>query len=152
MKVSCLDFHGNKHMVDETDLIDRTSAYGVYIDDDHVLLVKNMVSDLWELPGGGIEPKETIEDALRREFTEETGLTIYGEVSLVFDFKEHYFDLVSNQAWKSHRNFYRIFGAKGKILKDGNSDDIKMCRMISIQGIDERDVMPKTKDIINAAL
>jgi ADP-ribose pyrophosphatase YjhB (NUDIX family) len=57
-------------------------AYGVLRSDERILLVGNRwrwseQSDLvWTLPGGRTEPGEPILDALRREFHEETGLTI----------------------------------------------------------------------------
>ena len=38
-----------------------------------VLLQKRMDSGLWDLPGGGLELGETLEEALRREVSEETG-------------------------------------------------------------------------------
>lgn len=52
----------------------RPSVYGVLIEDDKVLLSKQW--DGWDLPGGGMRIDETIEQALRREFWEETGLNI----------------------------------------------------------------------------
>jgi 8-oxo-dGTP pyrophosphatase MutT (NUDIX family) len=58
---------------------DRPAARGVCLDrDDRVLLLHwhDRVSgqDLWEPPGGGLDPGETPLRAARRELTEETGL------------------------------------------------------------------------------
>lgn len=61
------------------------SAKGILGRDGHVLVMKND-RDEWELPGGHVEPKESPEDAVIREFFEETGLTcaIAGMISADF--------------------------------------------------------------------
>ena len=55
-------------------------SYGVLVDDGRVVLVRssNPHHDppLWWLPGGGIDFGEAPEDALIREFAEETGLIV----------------------------------------------------------------------------
>ena len=57
----------------------RTAARAVIIDDDDdVLLVKFVFPsgiEVWALPGGGLEPDESVTDGLRRELHEELGLT-----------------------------------------------------------------------------
>jgi ADP-ribose pyrophosphatase YjhB (NUDIX family) len=45
-------------------------------DDDHVLAIKRADNGHWEPPGGVLELDETIEDGLRREVREETGLDV----------------------------------------------------------------------------
>ncbi|MFE2291317.1 NUDIX hydrolase [Streptomyces sp. NPDC059452] len=74
----------------ETLLADaRRDAIGKYVvgalvtdEKGRVLLLKRRADDflggLWELPSGGVEPGERLEDALRREVLEETGLTVTG--------------------------------------------------------------------------
>ena len=51
---------------------------GVLIQDEHqhLLLLKRTDNYKWGLPGGAVEPGESVEEAVRRETMEETGLSI----------------------------------------------------------------------------
>lgn len=55
----------------------RIGAYGVIIDADRMLLAhwNEDGRSGWTLPGGGIDPGESPDDAARREILEETGHT-----------------------------------------------------------------------------
>lgn len=56
-------------------VVHREGAFCVPFSVDHkkVLLVKRRDLHIWDLPGGGIKPGETLEQATIREFEEETG-------------------------------------------------------------------------------
>jgi 8-oxo-dGTP pyrophosphatase MutT (NUDIX family) len=54
----------------------RTSAYGIAMNKNKILLVKPTWKQEFDLPGGGIETKENLTDCLKREFYEETGMNI----------------------------------------------------------------------------
>ncbi|MCC2280540.1 NUDIX domain-containing protein [Streptomyces sp. ET3-23] len=65
----------------ERDGITKTVVGAVIADThDKVLLLHRPADDylggLWELPSGGVDDGETLIDALEREVTEETGLTV----------------------------------------------------------------------------
>lgn len=56
----------------------RTGAYGVALLNSKILVVQQkqgVHQGKFDLPGGGIEPGETIEEALHREFQEEVGMS-----------------------------------------------------------------------------
>jgi ADP-ribose pyrophosphatase YjhB (NUDIX family) len=59
---------------------------GVYIKDGKILLLKRAVAPFrgcWHLVGGHVEENETLKEALRREFKEETNLDV--EVGEIID-------------------------------------------------------------------
>ncbi|ELR71828.1 NUDIX hydrolase family protein [Fulvivirga imtechensis AK7] len=58
----------------------RIRTSGIAVRDNAILLVKHegvgSKNILWAPPGGGVEPGELSQEALRREFFEETGLKV----------------------------------------------------------------------------
>ena len=57
----------------------RIGVYALIFDDERVLLAHRRDIDWWNLPGGGMEIGETVEEAMCREVLEETGLEVQVE-------------------------------------------------------------------------
>ncbi|HUS17163.1 MAG TPA: NUDIX hydrolase [Chloroflexia bacterium] len=89
----------------------RPSVYGVALTDDRgqVLLTRDRRSDVWELPGGGVDPGEAAGAAMVREFGEEVGLTIALGPPIYFadSFYYHAHDGV-DEGWHSLKLFYVV--------------------------------------------
>src|SRR2546423_5673330 len=54
----------------------RIAASALIFDGERVLLAYRRDIDWWNLPGGGMEVGETVDEALLREVAEETGLEV----------------------------------------------------------------------------
>lgn len=62
--------------MDNTPCTYRISVKAVIKDSDGRVLLLREMDGRWELPGGGLEHGEHAKEALAREITEETGLTV----------------------------------------------------------------------------
>ena len=58
-----------------TDCLYRVSVKAVIIKDEKLLLVKEGGDEFWSLPGGGVDHGETDIQALKRELSEELGVS-----------------------------------------------------------------------------
>ena len=66
----------------EADSVQQLVVGAVIEDHARILILKRPATDfmggIWELPSGKVEPGETLDQALRREVLEETGLAVTG--------------------------------------------------------------------------
>jgi 8-oxo-dGTP pyrophosphatase MutT (NUDIX family) len=87
----------------------RPAARAILLDpDDRILLVRFAFPDssFWATPGGGIEPGELAEEAVRRELLEETGLEPV-EIGPVVWTRLHIVPFVGGQ-WDGQQELYHL--------------------------------------------
>ena len=65
-----------KDYADCTHAFERDSARAIIIRNGRIAMVHSLKYDYYKVPGGGIEPGETREEAVVRETLEEAGLTV----------------------------------------------------------------------------
>jgi 8-oxo-dGTP diphosphatase len=116
--VICHDVHGNTTEVPVSELSFRPSQYGVIIKDGKVLLVPQW--DGYDFPGGGLELGESLEEGLKREIREETGLEseVKDAILVTQDYYTHAF---SGKKFQCVLIYY-VCEAVGGEITDANFD------------------------------
>jgi 8-oxo-dGTP pyrophosphatase MutT (NUDIX family) len=126
-KIVCHDVWGNKTEVDSSQLIFRPSVYGILIENGKILLSKQW--DGYDMPGGGVDANETLEEALKREFIEETGLEIVvGKIVYCGTsfFNPKYSSKNAGQYWNSIVMYFLVKKIGGEIsIKNCDEDEKK---------------------------
>jgi 8-oxo-dGTP pyrophosphatase MutT (NUDIX family) len=87
--IDCQSIYGNRKLIPREKLVFRPAAYAIIVNDGRILLITNHSSGKLFPPGGGVELGERIEDALKREVKEETGIEI--EIEQFCFFREGFF-------------------------------------------------------------
>lgn len=107
--------NGTKERVPVSKVAFRPSVYGVVVKGSKVLLVKQW--DGYDFPGGGMEIGETIDQALKREVWEETGLRVENDAFLACgeDFFTHHY---TGEHFQSILLYYLCKNPKGTISTD----------------------------------
>ena len=119
----------------------RVSVSALIFDGDRVLLAHRRAIDWWNLPGGAVDPGETVDEALRREVREETGLEIeVGQLVGVYSKPLKQEIVLSFRCRVSG-------GAPGDIL----DDDIDESRYFPLDALPVR-TLPKHRERIQDAL
>jgi 8-oxo-dGTP pyrophosphatase MutT (NUDIX family) len=97
-------------------------AAGVLVFDagGRVLLHRHRDSGRWGIPGGALEPGETLEAAARRELREETGLEA-GTLTLtdVFSGPEYFVEYPNGDQAYAVGAIYTTHDARGELAPDG---------------------------------
>lgn len=120
--VICSDIDGEKYKVDSNQLIFRPSVYGIIIKNGKILLSKQWGG--YNLPGGGVDLGETIEETLKREILEETGLKI--KIGQIITCKNSFFKLpYSGINVQSILIYYLCKTIGGKLSSKSFSEDEK---------------------------
>ncbi|MEV6522434.1 NUDIX domain-containing protein [Longispora sp. NPDC051575] len=95
--------HG-AHLLRSGRTVGRSSARGIVRRDGRLLMVCSRNGD-YKFPGGGVEPGESVPDAVRRELAEECGARVlavgepFGRVVEYAVAKEAGYDLFANTSW-----------------------------------------------------
>ncbi|OGY93843.1 MAG: hypothetical protein A2406_00630 [Candidatus Komeilibacteria bacterium RIFOXYC1_FULL_37_11] len=123
MLVECLTLHGNKKMIPREKLVFRPAAYAVIINKGKVLLLKTKSTGKYWFPGGGIDLGEKLEEGLRREVREETGIELVIKKFLSFQEIFFYYEPL-DEAYQNFSFFYLCRPKKTKLIKDDQVDQL----------------------------
>ncbi|MBP9477480.1 MAG: NUDIX hydrolase [Sebaldella sp.] len=122
----------------------RVRVAGILIEDDRVLLIEHTKNDrsYWLLPGGGVDWGESIEEAIKREFLEETNLTVEIEnflfisETLAPDNTKHVINL-----------YFRVKRISGDMLL-GEESILSDLKFFTLEEIEKIKIYPNINDIL----
>ena len=146
--INCLNNFGKFEDVPVDKFIFRPSAYGFVVNDNQIITLTNKSNGKLWFPGGGIEIDEILEDGLKRETLEETGLEV--EIKKLVLTRENFFYYKPlDEAYHAFLFFYLCKSTTTKLLPDNLVDDLESIkpRWTEISSIRKEDISDLSDDI-----
>jgi 8-oxo-dGTP diphosphatase len=149
--VECRTLSGRTKLIPKEDLEFRPSVYAIVAHNNRLLLLNTKSTGTFSLPGGGVELRERLFDALAREVREEAGIEI--DVGDLAFFKEEFFYYEPlNEAFHSFRFFYFCRPITLDLHGDDQvvDDEVEKPRWIDIEGLSPEDFQNDGRKILGA--
>ena len=122
----------------------RVRVAGIVIQENSILLIQHIKNEkkYWLVPGGGVDWGESLEDALIREYKEETNLDIEVKEFLFFS------EAISPDKNKHVINLYFLVKIKNnsEIMEIGNETNLSDLRYVSEEEIQNIKLYPNIKE------
>lgn len=135
----------------------HVGVYGILIKNKKILLIKKSrgaYRGMFDLPGGGIEYGEKVEDTLKREFIEETGITL-SDYSFLGN-NENFCDYLNEtgEPRKLHHLglYYTVSATFETIKSDPDGQDSLGAEFVDLSELDKVKVSPIAKTMINRVI
>lgn len=103
----------------------RSGAFLICVHQGKIILTKqHYAMEVPEFPGGGIDPGETPEQAAKREFYEETGLTFTAPFKPVQEIAQdiHFFAEDQKEFWNYHQQYFVMREGLSPLFFEGEKD------------------------------
>ena len=118
----------------------RTSVKALILDEDGRFLLQRESNGKWEMPGGGLDHGESVEDGLRREVMEESGLTITKMAAQ----PSYFVTKKYKETWKS--NVYYVCELEN--LDITPTEECEGVRFFSVEETDEVELFPIIQEFV----
>ncbi|MBU0649469.1 NUDIX domain-containing protein [Patescibacteria group bacterium] len=137
--IECVSIKGNKVKIPKEKLVFRPSVYGIIINNGKILMTTVRSNGKLFFPGGGVNIGERLEDALKRETKEETGIEIRVEKFLHFKEQFCYWD-PGDEVYQMLNFFYICKPLTTDLIEDDEVDDEEAMspEWIDIEEVEQR--------------
>jgi 8-oxo-dGTP diphosphatase len=145
-EIEAFDLNGAAHKRSIKNFRLRASIYGVLEEDDKILVQGQVGIPNYSLPGGAIEIGEKLEEALAREFKEETGLEI--KPLKLLGVKDDFITFDDGSDVHSILIFYLVEKIGGALIKESNGFDSDEALFIPIEELKSGKIQRVFKSIV----
>ena len=139
-EVECITLEGKIKKVPRDQLMLRPAAYALILQNGKILLLKMRHGGKLHLPGGGVQVGERMEETLKRETREETGIEIAVERFAHFEEAFFYYD-PSKRAYHGLHFYFICIPKTLRLSPDDQVDDgsAEQPRWVEIPGLHPED-------------